>query len=104
MLHPSHPSTVAVDTTGISAKAQLLAAIHTSGRAHVVERIHLRDTGHLQIDTVVEDPVVLRSPWRYTRVYERINSEFAEYVCLDNDRDRHGGEPDLTPPTTVHSP
>jgi hypothetical protein len=92
-------STLVVDTTAISAKAQLLNAIHTSGRAHVVERIHLRDATHLQIDTVVDDPIVLRTPWRYTRIYERINPDFVEYVCLDNDRDPNGDEPDLTPPS-----
>jgi hypothetical protein len=91
-------STLVIDTTAISAKAQLLDAIHTSGRAHVIERIHLRDARHLQIDTVVHDPLALQAPWHYTRVYERIKPQFLEYVCLDNDRDRNGEAPDLTPP------
>ena len=95
-------STLVIDTTAISAKAQLLDAVHTSGRAHVIERVHLRDATHLQIDTIVEDPIALRTPWRYTRVYERFKPEFVEYVCLDDDRDRNGDEPDLTPPAMAH--
>jgi hypothetical protein len=97
-------ATLVADTRAISSKAQLIGAVKTSGQAHVVERIHLRDVTHLQIDTVVEDRLALRVPWRYTRIYERIKPEFVEYVCLDNNRDRGGDEPDLTPPATARTP
>ena len=89
-------STLVVDTTAISPKAELQAGVKTSGRAHVAERIHLKDKDHLQIDTVVDDAVALEAPWRYSRVYERSDSGFFERVCLDNNRDVNGGEPDLT--------
>jgi hypothetical protein len=91
-------TTLVVDTTSISARSQLIGTAHTSGRAHTIERIFLKDPTHLQIDTVVEDPVALKTPWKYTRVYERIDSSFREYVCLENNRDPGGGEPNLTPP------
>jgi hypothetical protein len=87
-----------VDTSNIRADAQLLPGVRSSGKAHVVERIHRKDATHLQIDTVVDDPLALRSTWRYTRIYERVQTPFSEYVCLDHDRDAQGGEPDLTPP------
>jgi hypothetical protein len=90
--------TLVVETTSISAKAQLVPAVKTSGRARVMERMRLKDATHLQIDTVVEDPGVLQHPWRYTRVYQRIAPAFVETVCLENNRDLAGGEPDLTPP------
>ena len=64
----------------------------------VTERIRLRDRTHLQIDTVVEDPVALTAPWRYSRVYERIAPRFFENHCQDNNRDVNGDEPNLTPP------
>ena len=85
-----------VDTTAISPKAELQAGVKTSGKAHVTERIHLKDKDHLQIDTVVDDPIALKAPWRYRRLYDRSDSGFFERVCLDNNRDVNGGEPDLT--------
>jgi hypothetical protein len=90
--------TLVVTTTAISASTELMASIRTSGQATVTERIFLRDRDHLQIDSVVVDPVALREPWRRTHVYDRREPHFFERVCLDNNRDRDGGEPDLTPP------
>jgi len=37
----------------------------------VTERIRLRDINHLQIDTVVDDPLALKAAWRYIRIDER---------------------------------
>ena len=90
--------TLVVHTAAISPNAELLAGIHGSGRTQVTERIRLRDRTHLQIDTVVEDPVALTAPWRYSRVYDRIAPRFFENHCQDNNRDANGDEPDLTPP------
>ncbi len=91
-------ATLVVDTRWISRKSDLIGPVHTSGQAHVIERIHLKDATHVQIDTVVDDPGALRRPWRYTRIYQRLTSGMSEYVCLDNDREPDGNEPDLTPP------
>ena len=90
--------TLVVDTTAITHKAELRAGVKTSGQAHVTERIHLKDKDHLQIDTVVEDPIALKAPWRYSRIYERSNSGFFERVCLDNNRDVTAPSVNLTPP------
>jgi hypothetical protein len=90
--------TLVVHTTGISPNAELLPAVRTSGRTTVVERIRLTDADHLQIDTTVEDPIALRTPWRNSRIYERSLYGFFDHVCLDNNRDASGGHPDLTPP------
>jgi hypothetical protein len=90
--------TLVVHTTAISPKAELRAGVHTSGKAQVTERIRLTDKDHLQIDTVVDDPIALKAPWRYRRIYERSNAGFFERICLDNNRDLNGGEPDLAPP------
>jgi hypothetical protein len=90
--------TLVVDTTAISPKAELLPGVPSSGKAEVVERIYLNADDKLQIDTVVNDPVALTVPWRYSRVHERSDSGFFERVCLDGIRDLGGGEPDLTPP------
>lgn len=90
--------TLLIDTTSISAKAELLAGIRSSGQAHVVEKIRLDEQGHLRIEAVIEDPAALSAPWRTTRTYERSNVGIAERVCLDNNRDIGEGDPDLTPP------
>jgi hypothetical protein len=91
-------TTLVIDTTAISDQSQLIGPVKTSGSAHITERIHLHDSAHLQIDTQVEDAIALQTPWRYRRIYERLNSGFIEMNCLQNNRDRGSGDPDLTPP------
>jgi hypothetical protein len=91
-------ATLVVETRSISPRANLIASVRTSGAARITERMFLRDPAHLQIDTVVEDPTVLREPWKYTRVYQRFDSTYRESVCMENNREPGGGEPDLTPP------
>lgn len=88
--------TLVVDTRSIRAGTQLSNGVATSGRARTVERIRLVDPQHLRIDTVVEDPVMLSAPWRYSRTYGR-TGEWFERSC-ENDRDGQDREPDLTPP------
>jgi len=90
--------TLVVHTTAISPNAELLAGVRGSGLTQVTERIRLQDRTHLQIDTVVEDREALTTPWRYSRVYERIAPRFFENHCQDNNRDVNGDEPNLTPP------
>ena len=90
--------TLVVHTVGISSKAELIAGVPTSGRATVTERIHLVDKDHLQIDSVVEDPLALLEPWKRTRVYARTTPVFFERICQDNNRESRGDLPNLTPP------
>lgn len=90
--------TLVVDTAAISRRAELIAGVPTSGQARVTERIRLRDRAHLEIASVVEDPVALTMPWRRTHVYEQTNIGFFEHICMDNNRDRDGADPDLVPP------
>lgn len=89
--------TLVVDTTGITGKAALTSGVRSSGHAHIIERIHLLDRTHLRIDTVVEDPLMLQTPWRYSRTYERSDGSWFERYC-ENNRDGNDSEPDLTPP------
>ena len=89
--------TLVVDTTAIRPKAQFFMGTKTSGKSHVTERIYLSDHDHMKIDTVVEDPVALSMPWRYSWTYVRSKVPFQESYYCDNDRDS-SGEPDLNPP------
>jgi len=89
--------TLVVDTVWLTSLAPLTAGVTGSGRTRITERIRRVDATHLRIDTVVEDPVMLRTPWRSSRVYERSDAGHFERYC-DNNRDGDDGEPDLTPP------
>ena len=55
--------TLVVRTTHFKARPER-GLLMTSDKAIVTERIRMRDKDHLQIDTVVEDPVALLEPWR----------------------------------------
>ena len=90
--------TLVVHTTAIASEARLFLVVPSSGKMQVTERLHRNDSNHLQIDTVVEDPIALRVPWRYTRIYERSDTGFFERECDANNRDGNDQEPDLTPP------
>jgi hypothetical protein len=90
--------TLVVHTTAIAPQARLFLVVPSSGKMQVTERLHRIDTNHFQIDTVVEDPIALRTPWRYTRIYERSDTGFFERECDVNNRDGNDQEPDLTPP------
>ncbi len=89
--------TLVVETAGLSSLAPLTSGVTGSGRTRVTERIRRVDATHLRIDTVVEDPLMLQTPWRYSRVYERSDAGHFERYC-DNNRDGNDDEPDLTPP------
>ena len=90
--------TLVIDTASVSANAELLAGVRSSGRAHVVERARLDERGNLRIDTVVDDPGALAKPWHITRTYQRSDVGIFERECLENNRDSGEGDPDLTPP------
>jgi len=97
-------STLVVDTTAISSKAQFFFGVPTSGSTHLIERIHLVDHEHLRVDTEVTDPIALEKPWHYGWTYVRSRSDFTANICdKDSDRDRNG-EPDLTPPPDTPPP
>jgi hypothetical protein len=92
--------TLLIDTETIDANAQLLIFnVHGSGQTHVVERVHLADPTHLQIDTTVEDPLVLTDPWRYSATYEKSNLVMGEFLCDNKNNRERAPELDLTPPS-----
>lgn len=90
-------ATLVVDTTSIRPKSQIFMGVKTSGQTHVVERIHLIDHDHLAVETLVEDPIALTMPWRYSWTYVRSKVPFLESYYCDDDRDANG-EPNLQPP------
>ena len=90
--------TLVVDTVAIKPKAMLMVfVVQGSGKTHVLERIRLTAKNALEVDTTVDDPIVLAAPWHYRLTYERSSSGFIEYVCAENNRES-GGKLDLEPP------
>ena len=71
--------------------------LKTSGKTHIIERLHRTGKDTFAIDFTVADPQALTKPWVYTRTYKMTPRGMMEYVCMENNRDSNGAI-DLTPP------
>lgn len=90
--------TLVVDTIGfpkgtLFQNHGLLATLRT----HLIERYHLKDKDHIQVDSVMTDPEIFAKPYVYTRVYEHVPIEMDEPQCHYANHDT-GDSVDLTPP------
>jgi hypothetical protein len=95
--------TLVIDTTGLRPTNEFLYGVE--GHAmKVVERMHKIGPDALQIDTVVTDPVVFKTPWAYTFTYKRnpkqvLTEQNYCTAALDREVDKNGNQIfDLTPP------
>ena len=92
-----------VDTIGLKPSNEILYGVK-GHNLHVTERMHKTGPDALQIDTVVEDPVVFKTPWTYTFTYRRsktqvMNEQNYCTAALDREVDKNGVEIfNLTPP------
>jgi hypothetical protein len=77
--------TLVVDTTGFNTSTWLNdSGAQHSEALHLVERIRpIRGGQYLEYKMTAEDPMALAKPYTYTRYYEKLNTEIAEDVCLD---------------------
>jgi hypothetical protein len=95
--------TLVVDTIGLRPSNEVLYGVQ-GHKLHVVERMHKTGPDALQIDTVVYDPAVFKTPWTYTFTYKRSHKQTLteQNYCvgaLDREVDKNGKETfDLTPP------
>jgi len=95
--------TLVVDTIGIRPTNEILYGVQ-GHKSHVIERIHKTGPDALQIDTLVIDPVVFKTPWTYTFTYKRnpktvMTEQNYCTAALDREVDKDGKEIfDLTPP------
>jgi hypothetical protein len=73
-----------VDTTAMKAGNELSWGVGNGGDLHLVERFRLIGRDRLEIQTTVEDPVVLTQPWIYTNTYTRRAplSNLEVYYCV----------------------
>jgi len=79
--------TLVVDTTGFNTRTWLNdAGAPHSEALHTVERIRpIRGGQFLEYKMTAEDPMALAKPYTYTRYYEKLNSEIAEKICVDEE-------------------
>ena len=56
--------------------------------AHVTERFHRPDFGHLDIEVTIDDPKAYTKPWTVS-VHQQImvDTEIIEFVCQENEQD-----------------
>lgn len=81
--------TLVVDRVGFNDTVWLDQDLHPhTDKLHVVERYKRPDLGHLQIETLVEDPGTLVHPFTTKRVADLApDQEIHEYICNENNQD-----------------
>ena len=81
--------TLVVDRVAFDERIWLDQAGHPhSPQLHVVERFRRPDLGHLEIETMVDDPGVLAKPYTMKRVSELAKGyDIYEFICAENERD-----------------
>jgi hypothetical protein len=68
--------TLVVDTVDMRAGYYDQTEAPYSAKLHMVERLHVLDSGILQDDITLEDPVMLTRPWHVTRQFRRAPVEY----------------------------
>jgi hypothetical protein len=67
--------TLVVDTTLMrEGQFDRTGAPH-SDQVHLMERMTLLDDGRLEVDMVIEDPIMFTRPWRVTRYFARVENQ-----------------------------
>jgi hypothetical protein len=82
--------TLVVESTGFNDRTWLDFEGHPhTDELHIVEHIHRRDFGHLDLDVTFSDPRAYGRPWNVKTVWNYLpDTEGLEYVCSENERDR----------------
>jgi len=84
--------TLVVDTIGLNGKTFLdnYRTPHTD-KLHVTERWRLIENGaKLEILMTIDDPDTFNQPWQALRQYDRVNRNFAEDICSENNSNPFG--------------
>src|SRR3984893_18216356 len=84
--------TLVVDTVGLNDRTFLdnYRTPHTE-KLHVGERWRLIEDGKkLEILMTIDDPDTFNQPWQALRQYDRVNRNFAEDVCSENNANPFG--------------
>jgi hypothetical protein len=80
--------TLVVDTAGFNDKSWTPVPYPHTEKLHMIERIRRPDLGHLEIETVIEDPGTYAKPWTFKRASQLLaGDEIGEYICAENNQD-----------------
>jgi hypothetical protein len=81
--------TMVIDTIGYNDKFWFDFAGHPhTEQMHTIERYRRPDLGHLEWETLIDDPGAYTKPFTvYGRVNLLPNEELMEYICQENNRD-----------------
>jgi hypothetical protein len=80
--------TLVIDTIGLNPKTYVdnYRTPHTE-KLHVIERWRIVDDGKAMEATVtVDDPDTYYQPWSGTRRYRRVNQQYVEDICAENNQ------------------
>jgi hypothetical protein len=83
--------TLVIESAGFNNRTWLDDDGHPHTEAlHVTERLRRPDYGHLELIRTVTDPGALLEPWTVPLTFEiDPDNEQIEYVCNENEKDRH---------------
>jgi hypothetical protein len=82
--------TLVIDVTGMNDITSLDTVGHPhSDQMHLVEKLRRTGPTTIAYEVTVDDPKTFVAPWTQSRVLQlRPGMELAEYVCLENEKDR----------------
>jgi len=75
--------TLVVQTRGVRTDVTFYDTPHSADMI-ITERLRLRGPDHLENQVLIEDPQILKSPYRFTFEYKRSDYRIEEYVCENN--------------------
>ena len=80
--------TLVIDTVGFNGELWLdESGLPTTENVHVIERISRPDLGHLEIQSMIDDPKAYTHAWSFTTHPVMLRGELMEYICQENNRD-----------------
>ena len=78
--------TLVVDSVGFNGQAWLdEAGLPTTESLHLIERFRRPDSGHLEIENVIDDPKAYTKSWSFITYPLVMKGELMEYVCREKD-------------------
>jgi hypothetical protein len=81
--------TFVIETTGFNGKTWLDQAGHPATNAmRLTERFTRKDFGHMELETIIDDPNVYTQPWSTVAQFTfKADTELLEFICEENERD-----------------
>jgi len=81
--------TFVIETRGFNGKTWLDQAGHPATDAmRLTERFTRKDFGHMELETIIDDPKVYTKPWStFAQFTLKADTELLEFICEENEKD-----------------